>query len=141
MRNASIGLVIAVCVVAVTQFERDIDSRPAPVSIPGMVNVDPAVERKIHEASGKVEELMFLYHQKRSKSQSQNELDQAELFYDREVIPAQIVRLKMRSLKHSFKYQGIPTPSRINHVRREARATADRLKSLTIAPITMPPAV
>lgn len=109
-----IVLVLAVCMFAMTVFGRDNHIVKAPVSTPGMVNTNPGLDRAIREATSKAEELMFVYRQKLRQAKNQEEIDQADRFYDREVIPAEVKKFKSISLKYSFEYKGLVTPSSIN---------------------------
>lgn len=110
-----IAVAIAVCVCAMTLFGRDNHPHQS-ASSPGVVNVDPLLQRDISKATSRAEELVFVFHQTLRRASSDQELRDADEFYDREVVPAQIERLKKESLLHSFEYEGVPTPSRIHHI-------------------------
>ena len=107
MRIASLVVLCFCAAAAGILLVRDHQAKQYRFATPGVVNTDPELNRKIRQATATAEELRFSYHTRVRRAKTEKELDQATEFYDREVVQAEIQRLKKESLQHSFEYKGV----------------------------------
>ena len=101
----AMAVIVCACAIVVLGQQTQTTAR-GDATANGMVNDDPSLEREISEATGRAEELMFEYQHCLHNASDAEELSAAREFYNREVMPAQIERLKKISRLHSFDNKG-----------------------------------